>query len=36
LLAFLTEDCCQGRPELCGDLNEASRLCATPPEAPDD
>ncbi len=20
LLAFLTEDCCQGRPELCGDL----------------
>ena len=21
LLAFLTEDCCQGRPELCGDLS---------------
>lgn len=20
LLAFLTEDCCQGRPEICGDL----------------
>lgn len=20
LLAFLTQDCCQGRPELCGDL----------------
>jgi DNA-binding transcriptional ArsR family regulator len=36
LLAFLTEDCCQGRPELCGDLNEASRLCSTPPEANDD
>jgi DNA-binding transcriptional ArsR family regulator len=21
LLTFLTEDCCQGRPELCGDLS---------------
>lgn len=36
LLAFLTEDCCQGRPELCGDLATAARLCPTPPEAPDD
>ena len=23
LLQFLTEDCCQGRPELCGDLAAA-------------
>jgi DNA-binding transcriptional ArsR family regulator len=27
LLRFLTEDCCQGRPELCGDLFRLSR-CA--------
>jgi len=36
LLAFLTEDCCQGRPELCGDLTTATQLCLTPTEAPDD
>jgi DNA-binding transcriptional ArsR family regulator len=23
LLSFLTEDCCQGRPEICGDLGAA-------------
>lgn len=28
LLAFLTEDCCQGRPELCGSTTKKSRtLC---------
>src|SRR6476619_5595959 len=28
LLTYLTEDCCQGRPELCGAVvAEASRLC---------
>jgi ArsR family transcriptional regulator, arsenate/arsenite/antimonite-responsive transcriptional repressor len=27
LLTFLTRDCCQGRPEICGDL---SRLAAVP------
>ena len=27
LLSFLTEDCCQGRPELCGDLDGATRVC---------
>jgi len=27
LLAFLTEDCCQGRPEICGDLAGVARLC---------
>jgi ArsR family transcriptional regulator len=28
LLAYLTEECCQGRPELCGDLfARASRRC---------
>jgi ArsR family transcriptional regulator, arsenate/arsenite/antimonite-responsive transcriptional repressor len=27
-LTYLTEDCCQGRPELCGTaLTPASRLC---------
>jgi DNA-binding transcriptional ArsR family regulator len=35
LLAFLTEDCCAGRPELCGDLT-TSQLCPAPNEAPDD
>lgn len=30
LLSFLVEDCCGGRPELCGDgLLEAARTCAT-------
>jgi len=28
LLTYLTEDCCQGRPELCGDaFAGASRVC---------
>ncbi len=27
LLSFLTEDCCQGQPELCGDLLEANTVC---------
>ncbi len=35
LLAFLTQDCCQGRPELCGDLT-TPQLCNAPNEAPDD
>lgn len=33
LLSFLTEDCCDGRPELCGGLSEAapgSRGCRPP------
>jgi DNA-binding transcriptional ArsR family regulator len=30
LLTYLTEDCCQGRPELCGAaVAETSRLCRT-------
>lgn len=29
LLAFLTEDCCQGRPELCGDLVGTTRVCGS-------
>jgi DNA-binding transcriptional ArsR family regulator len=28
LLRFLTEDCCQGQAELCGDLLAASSVCA--------
>lgn len=27
LLAFLTDDCCQGRPELCGDLAATTVSC---------
>ena len=30
LLGFLTRDCCQGRPEICGDL---ARLAAMPDES---
>lgn len=30
LLSYLTEDCCQGHPELCGDtILTAKDLCAT-------
>ena len=27
LLRYLTEDCCQGSPELCGELLAASTVC---------
>ncbi|MEM7044381.1 MAG: metalloregulator ArsR/SmtB family transcription factor [Pseudomonadota bacterium] len=27
LLRYLTEDCCQGHPELCGDLLAAGDVC---------
>jgi DNA-binding transcriptional ArsR family regulator len=27
LLRYLTEDCCQGHPELCGELSTASDVC---------
>jgi len=27
ILRYLTEDCCQGHPELCGDLLAASTVC---------
>lgn len=27
LLSFLTDDCCQGRPELCGDLMRTTVAC---------
>ncbi|MEM7443709.1 MAG: metalloregulator ArsR/SmtB family transcription factor [Pseudomonadota bacterium] len=27
LLSFLTEDCCQGRPEICGFLTETVEAC---------
>ena len=29
LLTFLTEDCCQGRPELCGAVVKAARTVCT-------
>jgi DNA-binding transcriptional ArsR family regulator len=28
LLTFLTEDCCQGHPEICGDLVRIAQRCA--------
>ena len=27
LLSFLIEDCCQGRPDLCGDAARAPQVC---------
>ncbi len=30
LIAFLTEDCCQGRPELCGEAFTMSRNVCKP------
>ena len=27
LLEYLMKDCCQGRPELCGDLFQAAKKC---------
>lgn len=27
LLTYLTEDCCRGRPELCGPIKKARSLC---------
>jgi DNA-binding transcriptional ArsR family regulator len=33
LVTFLTEDCCGGRPELCGTgVSRASRVCCEPGE----
>lgn len=29
LLGFLTEDCCAGRPEICGDLASLAAVCPT-------
>lgn len=29
LLTFLTEDCCQGRPELCGEAFAPAQFCET-------
>ena len=28
LLVFLTEDCCSGQPEICGDLSQLAFKCA--------
>ena len=28
MLRYLTEDCCQGQPELCGDLLAAAGICS--------
>lgn len=27
LLTFLTQDCCEGRPEICGDIAAAAGVC---------
>ncbi|MGF1612123.1 MAG: helix-turn-helix domain-containing protein [Kiloniellales bacterium] len=29
LLGFLTEDCCQGRPEICGGVAQLTKTCAS-------
>lgn len=29
LLTYLTEDCCNGHPEICGDFGHVSNLCST-------
>ncbi|NUM52012.1 MAG: helix-turn-helix transcriptional regulator [Candidatus Hydrogenedentes bacterium] len=34
LLQFLTEDCCRGKPELCGRLVANAACGATPPKRP--
>lgn len=31
LMAFLTEDCCGGRPEICGGLAMPANACCPPP-----
>jgi DNA-binding transcriptional ArsR family regulator len=30
LLTYLTQDCCQGQPELCGEVMAATRCSTTP------
>jgi ArsR family transcriptional regulator, arsenate/arsenite/antimonite-responsive transcriptional repressor len=34
LLTFLTEDCCQGRPELCGETFASAQVCETDDSTP--
>lgn len=34
LLAFLTQDCCHGHPEICGDLGSFATLCPPGREKP--
>jgi len=34
LLSFLTEDCCRGRPEICGDLAAGLADCGAAPPRP--
>ena len=34
LLAFLTEDCCAGHPEICGDFGAAALRCDPAPADP--
>lgn len=33
LLTFLTEDCCGGRPEICGDLSQLALACEPEPHS---
>ena len=33
LMTFLTEECCEGHPEICGDLAAASGVCGAMVEA---
>jgi len=34
LLAYLTEDCCQGRPEICGDIAPRAAAACGPASPP--
>lgn len=36
LVTFLTEDCCGGRPELCGDILSSQSSCACDPTSDGD
>jgi DNA-binding transcriptional ArsR family regulator len=36
LLTFLTRDCCNGNPDICGDLASAAAFCGSAPETSQD
>ena len=36
LLAFLTDDCCQGHPEICSGLMQAAATCGDAPARKDE
>jgi DNA-binding transcriptional ArsR family regulator len=36
LVTFLTQDCCNGNPDICGELAVTAAFCGTTPETSDD